>query len=187
MMVVNRNMKFAVILSSVIVFGSCANSQQLEEETITNHTFKVCGTITSSSSYCGGAAPSFEEEEYYRRERPYTCWLYVRKGGSNNLNKPIIDSTCTDSQGFFMFHLPPGDYTIITSEQRDPKTIERIINVQSNDLLVDEGCVRQWFNYGLFKVSITDSDIHDLNHNFHSRCFVPYSIPCIHYTGPYPP
>lgn len=46
-------MKFAVIHCALIVFDSCANSQQLEIETVTNRTFKVCGTITSSSSYCG--------------------------------------------------------------------------------------------------------------------------------------
>jgi hypothetical protein len=150
-------------------------------------TYTVQGTLTHSYSYCGGVALTPEEEAEYFRQKPMGTKLYVRKGKANIASSPIIDSTHTNGQGQFSFSLPPGQYVIIMPTQVDKSSIERYKKMDSQYLEVDGFCVERWWKAGLFQIKVSDSAITGLDFNFHSRCFVPADIPCMHYNGPYPP
>lgn len=167
-----------------ILFSSSAWSQS---NTSPNTFYTVEGYLTHSSSYCGGMAPSEEEERELHRPKPYYTKLYLRKGNKNSIKKPIIDSAVTDNKGHFQFKLPPGNYVIIMPYQKDKKILSAIRKLKSKDMKVNDLCLNAWWNGGLFKVSVRDSSIKGLNYNFHNRCFVPYPFPCIDYYGPYPP
>lgn len=149
--------------------------------------YKVSGTLTSSSNYCGGAAPSKEQLAWHRTPRPHQTVVYVKSAGDPHWEQTLIDSTATDENGYFELWLEPGEYTILTAEQNDKNHLSNVLSCGNNYVLVDEDCVREWFAKGLFQVSVSNEFVEDLNHNFYSRCFVPYAIPCLDYTGPYPP
>lgn len=149
--------------------------------------FKVEGTLTRSSQYCGGIHPSREEEQELTSPKPLFTKVYVRKGKKNSTKTPIFDSTETDEKGHYEFRLPPGDYVIIMPIQKNKKIISTLKKMRSKTLQVNMLCVQGWWNGGLHKVKVTDKNISGLDHQFHHRCFIPYPIPCIDYTGPYPP
>ena len=179
-------MKNLLHLSLSLMLLGCATSQETQIHTVSS-LYTVSGTITSSSSYCGGVAPTPEQEAYYHQPKPVSCWLYLREGSRNDLRKPIVDSVKTNEQGYCEFRLPKGEYLIISSEQRDEAFIERVAASESDYLSVDKLCLKSWLDRGMFQVNVVDSNITNLDHNYHYRCFVPYALPCLDYNGPYPP
>lgn len=180
-------MPLTVRFIACFVLFSC-NSRPMAEHIVAHsglHT--VSGTLTTSQSYCGGAAPTPEMEAWYSQQRPLQCAVYVRKGATNDPSQPLVDSTVTDTSGRFTFRLPPGDYTLITDEQRDPAILTTIAALESPTLSVDTACLRRWFTEGTFQLKGLSADTSGLSRNFHKRCFVPYSMGCLGYSGPYPP
>jgi len=166
------------------VIINCAYAQTSNIQT--NIYYTVEGTLTQSSQYCGGVHPSHEEEAEYMRAKPYFSKLYVRIGKVNSTKAPIIDSTNTDANGHYSFKLPPGDYVIIMPSQKNKNIIYSLKKSKSKTLRVNSLCLRGWWKGGLYKIHVKDKNITALDHNFHSRCFIPYSIPCLDYVGPYP-
>jgi hypothetical protein len=177
-----------LILSTVLVLSACKVADHASDHSNSVSTlYTVQGTLTQSSSYCGGVHPTWEEQMEYQKARPFYTWLYVRSGKTNKEDSPIIDSVQTDNNGRYSFKLPAGDYVIITPEQRTKEVLNRYKKMENKDLIVDDLCLSGWWKGGLFQVSVVDSAITGLDHNFHSRCFVPVAMPCMTYTGPYPP
>ena len=180
-------MRFLILLGSLMLTACKSVDYPTQVHHTTPTLYSVQGTLTQSSSYCGGVHPTEEEEMEYKRPRPMNTWLYVRSGKTNRQDSPIIDSAKTDQFGKYSFELPPGDYVIIMPEQRTKESIARYRDMENDFLEVDELCLLGWWKSGLFQISIIDSAITGLNHNFHSRCFVPVAVPCMSYSGPYPP
>lgn len=149
--------------------------------------YTVEGYLTHTSQYCGGIAPSEEEERELHTPKPYYSKLYIRKGLKNSTKKPLIDSAVTDNNGHYKFMLPPGEYVIIMPYQKDKKILFTLHKMKSKEMKVNDLCLNSWWNGGLFKITVRDSSIKGLNYNFHNRCFVPYPFPCIDYYGPMPP
>lgn len=149
--------------------------------------YKVSGTLTESSSYCGGAAPSREQEAWHQTPRPHRCLLYLKKAAESHWDEPIIDSISPDENGYFEFWLEPGEYIVLRANQNDPDYLNRVLSSGNQYLMVDDDCVREWFANGLFQVTVSNQFVEDLHYNFYQACFVPYAIPCLQYTGPYPP
>jgi hypothetical protein len=150
-------------------------------------TFSIHGTLTTSSSYCGGAAPTPEIEKYYQENRPYGGWVYFRHADSSGTYLPAVDSVLCDKNGNFSVDLQTGEYIVFTYEC-DYRNYNKLISqLNTRDLQIDNNCLDNWFRNGLFKVSGENGSVNDLNYNFYSPCFVPVAIPCVFYTGPYPP
>lgn len=177
------------LILCLLTFGlfACASQQKAIVDRDANKLFSVEGRLTQSSSYCGGVHPTEEQEREYHRERPFQTKLYVRSGNLNSENSPLIDSVITDGLGYFKFNLPKGDYVIILPSQLNKSSIDAYKKMETNDLHVDNLCLSNWWKVGLFQVTVSDSNISGLKHNFHQRCFVPAYLPCFDYTGPYPP
>lgn len=179
-------MKYLLYILSFGLFA-CASQQKVIVDRDNNKLYTIEGQLTQSSSYCGGAHPTEEQEREYQREVPFSTKLYVRSGNLNLENSPLIDSVIADGLGKFKFNLPKGEYVIILPSQLNKSSIELYKKMETSDLHVDELCLSNWWKAGLFQVTVSDSNISGLKHNFHQRCFVPAYLPCFDYTGPYPP
>ncbi len=149
--------------------------------------YSVEGTLTQTWQYCGGVAPTREQEEEYSRPKPYTTKLYIRQGKENSEEFPIYDSATTEGAGNFRFSLPPGDYIIILPSQCRKDILKSYMNNANQYLIVDSDCLKKWWKTGLFKFTVTNKNITNLDTSFNNMCFVPYPNPCFNYIGPYPP
>ena len=170
------------LLLTYLIIGFLA-SNPAEEKKVKQ---TISGTITASGSYCGGVAPSNEMLQNAQAKRPMSGFMvYVKKGAENKLFSCIVDSACTDSQGNYSFDLRPGKYVILQKEQLNKdvyKTYEA-----SKWLQADVDCMKLWWEKGLSIITVENENIDSLNFHFQKRCFVPLSIPCLRYSGPYPP
>jgi hypothetical protein len=170
------------VFLTYLIIGFLASSPT-EEKKVTR---KISGTITTSGSYCGGVAPSNEMLQDAQAKRPMSGFMvYVKKGDENKLSSCIVDSTCTDAKGSYSFDLRPGKYVLLQKEQLNKdvyKTYEA-----SKFLQVDADCMKLWWEKGLSNITVENENIDNLNFHFQKRCFVPLSIPCLRYSGPYPP
>jgi hypothetical protein len=173
-----------LITLSLNLIGCSIGQKKIEK---IEEKFTIVGQLTQTSSYCGGAAPTPEMELRYQTPKPYQTKLYIRKGKENSEKEPILDSVNTDGLGNFQFSLPPGDYIIILPSQRKKESINSYLKMQSAQLHVDEACLNNWWSAGLFQITVVETNIAGLNHNFHSGCFVPEYMNCFSYSGPYPP
>ena len=161
----------------VIAFFQVPDNQPVLE-------YSVEGRITTSSNYCGGAAPDPDMLRELQTPRGfYGKQLYVRKGKSNDLSMPIIDTIVADSGGYFKIQLPAGTYTIISDLHLDQSILNRDFG---GNIMVTPGCLENWWNKGLQTITV-EGDISGNDFHFTDRCFVPLDIPCLQYTGPYPP
>lgn len=173
---------FTMLSLFLLFYNTVAQKESKENKVL----YKVEGTLTQSSQYCGGIHPTHEEEAALMTPRPYYSKLYLRKGKRNRLRAPIIDSTTTDPNGHYTFSLPPGDYVILMPSQKDKKVLRSIKKMKSKHLRVSKLCLIGWWKGGLYKIIVKDRNIEGLDHQFHYRCSVPYPYPCIDYVGPNP-
>ena len=148
-------------------------------------TFTISGKVTQTSSYCGGAAPSPEMLEELARPVIYAGRKFsIRKGSINTLKEPVILSFKSDNKGLFSFQLPPGIYSVILEEQvKELNTAA----YQKQNISADAACLKAWWKKPYYILEVKDKDINTLNFSFHHPCFIPFDIPCLQYTGPYPP
>ena len=170
------------LLLTYLIIGFLA-SNPAEEKKVKQ---TISGTITASGSYCGGVAPSNEMLQNAQAKRPMSGFMvYVKKGTENKLMSSIVDSSRTDSNGNYSFDLKPGEYVLLQKEQLNEdiyKTYEA-----SKWLQADVDCMKLWWKKGLSNITVENENINGLNFHFQKRCFVPLSIPCLRYSGPYPP
>lgn len=146
--------------------------------------YNVEGKITISSSYCGGAAPDPEMLRALQTPKAFAGkQLYIRKGKTNDLSMPIVDTVIADAEGHFSTQLTRGTYTIISDLQLDRSIFNRDFG---NNIVVDTTCLENWWSSGLTTITL-EADTARVNFHFSRRCFVPEDIPCLNYMGPYPP
>ena len=170
------------VFLTYLIIGFLASSPT-EEKKVTR---KISGTITTSGSYCGGVAPSNEMLQDAQAKRPMSGFMvYVKKGTENKLLSCIVDSTYTDSNGNYSFDLRPGKYVLLQKEQLNKHIFETYKS--SKSIQVDLDCMKLWWEKGLSTITVENENIDSLNFHFQKRCFIPLGIPCLRYSGPYPP
>jgi hypothetical protein len=178
------NSKYVFIIVQIVLIQNMFSQKHEEDKALL---YTIEGTLTRSSQYCGGIHPSREEEAEFTRAKPLHTKVYVRKGKRNSTKTPLFDSTTTDANGHYTFHLPPGNYVVLMPIQKNKKILRSLKKIKSKTLHVNMLCAKGWWLGGLYKIKVVDKNISGLDHQFHHRCFVPYPIPCIDYSGPYPP
>jgi len=162
-------------------------NDSLSETVKDNGMFTVAGTVTQAGSYCGGAAPSDEMLAEVQRVRPMSGFMiYVKKGKENNLNNPVVDSVFTNSEGKYTLYLPKGDYVLLQKNQLTKDILSKYEN-PTQYLQANKDCLEKWWKAGLTTVSVQSAGLENINFHFQKRCFVPDYLPCLNYTGPYPP
>lgn len=192
-------MKRALILIFIMIpcittFSNC----QVKKNTTTNSVKgaestkaeqkkqRLSGKVTITYSYCGGAAPTEEMMTELAKPQPYVGKVfYVRKGNRNTLASKIVTHFTTDSLGAFSVQLPAGTWSLIQEEQVKEINSSKYKNTASQQ--VDMDCLKKWWSEPYEIIEIKDSAITDLQFSFHRRCFIDSDLPCINYTGPYPP
>lgn len=187
-------MKNNIYLVILMFLVSCAtfhgdNNEHSVKDEDKNETksFPVSGTIFYSESYCGGARPTDEMYLEITRERPYAGKkMYLLKGNKNEENKSIYDSIVPDSEGNFKLDLPPGEYCLIQSIQRDKKVFAYCENTK-DEIEADRKCMEDWWSACFYSFTVSDKPIENIKLNFYRPCFLPEGIPCLSYNGPMPP
>lgn len=170
-----------VIFTYLIIGFLTSNPTEAKKEKQT-----ISGTITTSGSYCGGVPPSDKMLQDIQAKRPMDGFMiYVKKGTENKLSSCIIDSAYADSNGDYSLNLRPGQYVLLQKEQLNKAIFETY--ALSNSIKVDSDCMQLWWEAGLSKITVEHEGINNLNFHFQKRCFIPLSIPCLSYTGYYPP
>jgi hypothetical protein len=179
-------MKSILLLSIFsLLISSCSTKKISIAQSITS--FEVNGQLSFTLPYCKGIAPTPEDIKTLNTPIPYSTKLYLRNGMVNSESIPIIDSVTTDSDGKFTFEVLPGEYVILLPEQCHRGSIDEYLGKRKKFLAVDSLCLENWWENGLFQISVEDEDITKLNFNFRNKCFVPRSMPCATYTGPHIP
>lgn len=143
------------------------------------------GKVTLSENYCGGARISDEELIAITKTKPYVNYtVYIRKGESNSLEAPIIDSVKTDFEGKFRIELPKGKYVLLSKHQinTDILGIEKKMKAKITDL----DCIKKWWGKGLAEIEMVDRAV-SVNFHIQRRCYLPEGVPCLKYTGPIHP
>ena len=175
--------RFKIAIVFLCIITNVIYSQTNKKKTVL---FNVSGKVTHTSAYCGGAAPTEEMMNEYRKDKPYAGKIfYVRKGNTNTLKAKIILSFKADADGKFSFQLPPGIYSIIQEPQVKEMNMKNYN--KKGSLQADASCLKNWWLKPYYILEIKDKDVTGLHFKFHHPCFVSDDIPCIRYTGPMPP
>jgi hypothetical protein len=152
---------------------------------------EVLVTLTTTSSYCGGARPPEGLEEELRTPKAFGYEkLYVRQGSRNDVRLPLIDSCVTDEAGKAVFRLAAGQYCIVMEEKANWTVFEKLLEQYKTETTywnaIDRACLEEWLRTPelLIEVGPDKTTSYSLNH--HKPC--PWrEVPCANYKGPYPP
>jgi hypothetical protein len=145
-------------------------------------TFTVSGTITQTSDYCGGAAPSEAMLEMLRTPQVLEGKkIFVRKGNANDASKKVITETVSDANGNFKLDLFPGVYCIVFEEKSTNfKTPQ---NDKYNTW--DAACLKAKYVNCEYTFTLKSKSLTGVKINYHKHC--PFKNPCSQYSGPTPP
>ena len=146
-------------------------------------TFRVTGSATQTSVYCGGARPSDEMMESYSRPKPYPKKKLVVQMAGDHRALPL--QVVTNDSGYFFLDLPAGTYRIFQEEQMNPPALSSLN--KPGFVHIDSVCFEKWKIEPLSEIVLSDRDTVSVNINFHRPCFIAGDIPCQHYIGPMPP
>jgi hypothetical protein len=141
--------------------------------------YSVEGTVFEINPYCGGAAPSPEQEN----PKPHPkagIKLLIRKGNFNDPQTPVIDSLVSDADGNFKIQLAPGTYSLI-----EPWKKEKYIVPQDRQYLhYDTACYRKMYHESDYTL-VVKNKMKDVAITFQRHC--QWQQPCAQYDGPLPP
>ena len=160
----------------LLAFVVCAFTQTASKK---KPRYDVSGMVLETRSYCGGAAPSFEQ--LHPKPLPVIgAKLYIKKGNTNQFPAAIIDSITTDTAGKFSLSLPPGDYCLVEA----PKKGKLLFPPNDQYSQWDTACYRKNYEQCDYLLSVKGKTS-DVQIVFSRPC--PWHVPCRNYSGPLPP
>lgn len=146
-------------------------------------TVKVRGTLTQTSTFCGGMMPPQEMLDELARPKPFphkkVFVAIVKKDGERSIP---IDSAISDENGNFSFSLKPGIvYAVIQEYKARP-----FIPMKSDMYTTwDSACLHSKWKSPDATLVIKQNEEPQVKINVHSDCF--YKPECGSYHGPTPP
>jgi hypothetical protein len=151
--------------------------------------YLISGTITSTSSFCGGARPSEEILGQIETPRPFPHKkIYIKKGRVNLTSNDILVELKTDANGKFKTRLAPGVYLIVDEAKKDLTYYNTLLKehafLTENFEAVDTVCLKEWFAKPDFTFEVKQTNSTNIHLNFAKECF---NLPCTQFRGPYPP
>lgn len=149
---------------------------------------RVSGTVTSTSSYCGGARPSDEILADVATPRPIpNKKIYIKKGESNSFDSKAIIVLTSDAKGNFHAKLAPGKYLVVDSTKNDMTYYNMLLKTYKDQTVnyeaIDTLCLKEWYTKPNCVFEVIDKEVKDINVNFHRTC---NDIPCALFRGPLP-
>ena len=145
-------------------------------------------TATQTSAYCGGVRPSPDILKELQNPKPLMRKrLFIKRGDKNMFSSKIFIEACTDSSGKIQLMLLPGKYFIVDELKKDTSYYKTLIRKYSkaskNHSAIEKECLKSWYEQPDMVFEIINSDMKNLNLNFHKPCDWK-EIPCIQYNGP---
>lgn len=171
------------LLSLSIIFFSLSLFAQKKQK---GKMIRVYGTVTQTSDYCGGAAPSEEILKNLSTPSPLAeKEIYVRTGAKNKPSKsgqnPVYTKVTTDENGKFSVMLKSGStYCFIEDWKAKPFKVP----ANTKHLVWDASCLYERYILADFVITVTKNNP-EVKINYHKPCF--YSPYCGTYSGPLPP
>jgi hypothetical protein len=142
----------------------------------------ITGVVTSTKTYCGGAAPSNDILQQYRTPQPIGGkLLYIKKGAENKKKAKIIGKFKSNADGTFTVKLPAGTYCIV----EESKAQEFKAPADNKEHEWNKQCLLEAWAQCDYQLVVTNKNISEVKINYHTDCF--YSMPCCKYKGAFPP
>lgn len=148
--------------------------------------YKVTGKMMAVYPYCGGAYPTEEKMEAIKKPSPFINGkLFIKKGNTNDLKAPVIDSVITNEAGVFEVMLAPGNYYVVKQDKLNRKVYNTYLKKDSNRVDVTKECLDKWIKTPEFTFVVKEG-MDTVRHRFNVRCSWD-AMPCGVYVGPLPP
>lgn len=143
----------------------------------------VKGYVTTTQSYCGGAAPSSELLAELATPKPLAHKvLYVKLGAQNTSKSVVVKKIISDDSGRFAVQLRVGQtYCFVEDWKAQPFVLPQ--NTQT--VVWDIHCLRQRYAQADYVISVKKKRNSTVAINYAIPCF--YAPYCGTYTGPLPP
>jgi hypothetical protein len=176
-------MKYILLLVG-FVFISATQTKKL---------YNVSISLTTTSQYCGGAAPSREMIEELSRPVPDVAKKMILKRGIANDSKSVfIKEFTANDTGYLFMKLPAGKYFLIIEDKKDKTFYNDIlknhkVKTEQNEA-VDIACLNKWYLTPDFSFEVkANQSKQKFTYNTHHNCNYGGNKPCVLYTGPLPP
>lgn len=162
--------KIYLLFFMASVISSCALAQKAK-----NNTTKVKGQAFYVRSFCGGARLTYKQEKAIRTPHPLSGKkLYIRKGDTNKLKNPVIDSIVTGDSGYFSLSLPPGSYCIIDKQKVDSAYYKSIIKEYATNhkytSKANVKCLDQWLSKPEYTFTVIRGTANHIKITFYQKC-----------------
>ncbi len=150
-------------------------------------------SITSTSQYCGGAAPPQELQDNLAKPKPLeNKVIYVRKD-KNDLSTPILYTLTTDLNGRASLKLAPGKYTFVDASKKDRLLYDALL-IKHKEATgqagpIDPKCLLEYMTNPDFEVIIPKTKkkaTKKVGFNYFLSCNWA-GVPCAEFRGQYPP
>lgn len=192
-----RHVNQKIFIFLTVIFFSCQaktsipakepNEKMTSQDVVKKESisFTISGKVQQVTPYCGGARPTQEMLDRMAKPVPYPGKkFYVKAGKVNNLKAKIVASFISGNLGDFSIQLAPGTYSFLLEEQLHEINPQ---DYENENQKVDAQCLKEWWLQPYYLLEVKDKNVVDLNFIFSRRCFISVDLPCITYTGPFPP
>lgn len=197
------NKNIVLVLSIFIGFSllSCKSkrsnvNKNVDKENLDNvnlpKMYPIAINITSTESYCGGAAPNDQIMlDLQTPKKLANTAIYIRNGETNDWNKPIIAEGISDENGLVKVELPDGIYCVVFSNKSTKKEFDSMINQYGEKTMyreaIDKECLLNFMMQPEIVFTVKNGKTGaPIIINRHKPCDW-NSVPCSEYHGPLPP
>ena len=178
-----------LVFGITLGLGSCGEIKNLDgvvdaADNVWKGKYTLTVTFQSHRPYCGGAAPTKEQEAGFTdpiANEVFYIYKDDRPASAVNMVK-----VTTDAEGKFSIDLENGLYSVIRADKALP--LDEFI---AKKKIIDDfysysadSCFETWRNTPDFTIELTNAA--DEVVTISERCFTGDN-PCMKYTGPYPP
>ncbi|MEX1192965.1 MAG: hypothetical protein WEA99_13435 [Brumimicrobium sp.] len=178
-------------LLGITLLLACSNVKNSNENVLNsnNQSFKI--KITFSESYCNGAAPSEETMEELNKPKPATQKkVYLRKGDSNDINKPIDYTFTTNDNGIIEGEIPEGKYSIVLGDKKNQAKFDHLVKLYgegtADQAPIDQECLKKHFSTPEAVLTVKKDGENHASIHYKTKC--PWTkVPCSDYKGGIPP
>lgn len=194
----NKTIQLLFFLMVILTTTHCKSKQKnTKTNTITenkemSNKYLISINLTTTQSYCGGAAPIDEMVlEMQTPKKLANTNIYIREGIINDWSKPIVAQGVSDENGVVKVELTDGSYSIVFENKADNKEYKNLLELYGEKTMhreaIDEQCLKNYMSEPEALLTVTNGKTGSaVIINKHVLCSWD-NIPCSGYHGPLPP
>jgi hypothetical protein len=194
----NKIIHLLILLTVILTTSHCKSKQKnTKTNTITEsnemskkHVISI--NLTTTQSYCGGAAPTDEMVlEMQTPKKLANTTIYIREGLLNDWNNPIVAQGISDENGVVKVELTDGSYSIVFENKADNKEFKNLLELYGKETIhreaIDEECLKNYMAHPEAVLTVAKGKNGSaIIINKHILCSWD-NVPCSGYYGPLPP